>query len=536
MLPPDSSLLRTCRISGKKFIIHPCEVDLLRRISEVNPAIRAEVPLPTLHPVECVRQMATYGSLMNLYRGKSALSGKAQLTRYNPAYKYLICTQDEYWSDQVDNSQFGREYDFSRPFFEQWNELMHAVYLLPLTNTNNENSEYVNGGQDMKNCYLCFACSQAQDCLYCFTHYHGNDNIECANANKCQFCYHCSDVENCYESQNCVECETCSNCIGCIDCTGCSFCTGCVGIEHRQYCFFNEKLSPEQYQERVRDLNLGSYAARHSFLERLAAFLASSGHVPNRLINVENCTGSYIRRGQNLVYCFNSRNCKDCGYQVAALDSTDCWKGYAINCEFNYNSINYNAYNCHYSYGIFRSESCWYGYVLGNSCAHCFGCSALKQKSYCILNKQYSKGEYMDLVPRIVAHMRQTGEWGQYFPAKLAPHSYEDSWVNDYLTEIPHEEVLRRGYHSDPPLVQPAPPNAIQGADLPDHIDDAIPAMLLSQPIACATTGAAFNIQEREIAFYQRFKIPLPRTHWRERLVKLIRRRDRMDEHADACS
>jgi len=30
---------------------------------------------------------------------------------------------------------------------------------------------------------------------------------------------------------------------------------------------------------------------------------------------------------------------------------------------------------------------------------------------YCILNKQYSKEEYEELVPKIIEHMQKTGEW-----------------------------------------------------------------------------------------------------------------------------
>jgi hypothetical protein len=32
-------------------------------------------------------------------------------------------------------------------------------------------------------------------------------------------------------------------------------------------------------------------------------------------------------------------------------------------------------------------------------------------KQYCILNKQYTKEEYEELVPKIIEHMKKTGEW-----------------------------------------------------------------------------------------------------------------------------
>ena len=43
--------------------------------------------------------------------------------------------------------------------------------------------------------------------------------------------------------------------------------------------------------------------------------------------------------------------------------------------------------------------------------ANLFGCVGLKNKQYCILNKQYTKEEYETLVVRIIQQMQQTGEW-----------------------------------------------------------------------------------------------------------------------------
>jgi hypothetical protein len=44
-------------------------------------------------------------------------------------------------------------------------------------------------------------------------------------------------------------------------------------------------------------------------------------------------------------------------------------------------------------------------------CQDCFACVGLRHKQYCILNKQYTRDEYEVLVPRIIEHMKKTGEW-----------------------------------------------------------------------------------------------------------------------------
>ncbi|MDP2669631.1 MAG: hypothetical protein Q8O99_01100 [bacterium] len=37
-----------------------------------------------------------------------------------------------------------------------------------------------------------------------------------------------------------------------------------------------------------------------------------------------------------------------------------------------------------------------------------FGCSNLRNKQYCIFNKQYTQEEYEQLVPKIITHMQET--------------------------------------------------------------------------------------------------------------------------------
>jgi len=39
---------------------------------------------------------------------------------------------------------------------------------------------------------------------------------------------------------------------------------------------------------------------------------------------------------------------------------------------------------------------------------HCFGCVGIKNKEYCIFNKQYTKEQYEELVPKIINHMKKT--------------------------------------------------------------------------------------------------------------------------------
>jgi hypothetical protein len=51
----------------------------------------------------------------------------------------------------------------------------------------------------------------------------------------------------------------------------------------------------------------------------------------------------------------------------------------------------------------------------------------LKDKEYCILNKQYTKEEYEKIVSDIISYMIQTSERGEYFPVWTSSYAYNKS-------------------------------------------------------------------------------------------------------------
>ena len=65
-------------------------------------------------------------------------------------------------------------------------------------------------------------------------------------------------------------------------------------------------------------------------------------------------------------------------------------------------------------------------------CKHCFGCVGLTRKEYCVFNKQYTKEAYEEIVPKIIDHMIQTGERGEFFPIELSPFAYNETEAQTY--------------------------------------------------------------------------------------------------------
>jgi hypothetical protein len=54
------------------------------------------------------------------------------------------------------------------------------------------------------------------------------------------------------------------------------------------------------------------------------------------------------------------------------------------------------------------SSNIYYSHNIDN-CSFCLGCIGLKNKSFCILNKQYTKEEWYEMADKIFATMEKDG-------------------------------------------------------------------------------------------------------------------------------
>jgi hypothetical protein len=75
-----------------------------------------------------------------MYAPKEVLLGGS------PDKKYKVYSQEFWWSDNWNALDYGRDFDFSRPFFEQYEELYTEVPQVSLITdyTKDENSAYTN--------------------------------------------------------------------------------------------------------------------------------------------------------------------------------------------------------------------------------------------------------------------------------------------------------------------------------------------------------------------------------------------------------
>jgi hypothetical protein len=181
------------------------------------------------------------------------------------------------------------------------------------------------------------------------------------------------------------------------------------------------------------------------------------------------------------------------------------------------------AYNIKFGIRIPDSRSVSYSYLIRSS-SDIFGCVGLTQKKYCIFNKQYSKEDYENLIPRIVKHMtdmpyvdkeRRTYKYGEFFPPELSPFAYNETITQEYFP-LTKEEALRQGYRWKD-LEERQYTITMTHNQLLDHIKD-VDESILKETIECAHNQTcneqctqAFKIIEPELAFYKKMNLSLPR-------------------------
>lgn len=463
------------------------------------------------------RQRSALRNERNLYRRTCSACGKAIVTVFSCERNFPVHCPDCWWGDGWDGLTFGREFDFSRPFFDQLRELQDQVPRLCLNNAKHENSEYCNQCVGNKNCYLVFASDDNEDSLYGYWINRCKDTVDCNNTADSVLCFDLVDCEQCYHCILSQDLQNCADCFFSFDLTGCRSCIRCAGLRNKEYWIDNREATPEEYRAELLRMDLGSHRSYESERGKFTATKLSIPHKYAHIRNAEDCTGDYISK---------CKNCRDC-YDV--FESEDCRYAYNLvhkhyrNRDVSYVTELRNAYQVTSAIGenFFFCAMTWYGSDLWYSdllmdCRDCFGCIGLHRKRHCILNTQYSEENYRALVPKIIRHMESTGEWGHFFPPSFSPFCYNETIAHGEFP-LSQEKALSLGYRwheresEHDPSTQP-----LRATKLPDRIDDVTDDILM-QTIECEATKRPFRIIKLELDYYRKMGLPLPRLHPDER-------------------
>ncbi|MES2930946.1 MAG: hypothetical protein V4665_04150 [Patescibacteria group bacterium] len=498
---PVASVCRKCR---SDFIVEPDDISYYDKIG---------VNHPDLCPPCRAQLRLSFRNERVFYKRACDKCHKDVISMYSPNKPFIVWCYECWFADDWDSAEYGIEYDQSRPFLEQFEEVWKKVPKIALIYVRSPGSEYINISADSKNCYMIVESSNNEDSIHSYWIQECKDVIDTSFSSKCELTYESDDCFNSYKLFYSKGCHDSNNGYFLTDCRGCTDCIGCVNLRQRSNYIFNQPYSKEEYEDIKKNLALDTYAGVEAFREKYKEFLMREPRKFAETIQTINSTGNYMKNTKNCLSCFHCYEAEDNKYgEHVWRNAKDCMDVSTAGRNANsiYNSINtgidvanhicvaqgWSSTFLEYSHNSFNSN-------------YCFGCVGVRKKEYCILNKQYSKEEYESLTGSIRAQLKEKGEYGQFFPPQFSCFGYNETAAQEQFP-LSKDEALAQGFmwEDTPRGTYGKETKAL--AEIPDSIND-VDFEVPKEIFACVSCTKNYRIIPNEFTFYQKLSIPLPR-------------------------
>lgn len=573
---------RNCKISGEDFAIYQSDIDLLKKISPRLDGKQYDLPLPTLAPKYRDQRRLMWRNDTKIYKAKCKLTGQNIITFYHPDIETKIVDTGEFYKS-IDNREVGQDFDFNRPFSEQFLELISKTTKQNVLTTGMmENSKFTHNVGHLNSCYMVFDSWMCEDTLYSVRACNTKNILDIREVDQCESIYESISIDNSnniFYSQDCQDCSFGAFLYNCVWCHNCICSTNLV---NKEYYVFNQQVTKQEYQKIWDELFGWTRKAIDEMNIKYEGLKSKSIRKYANILNSENCVWHNINNCKNTVFCDEVWGIENCRYSYLmvqwetnnCMDISSRWLNmsgcYELNCSWsddNTNSYN-NQFGSYLFYGVNNSQ---YSSNLPNACDHVFWCTDLQGKKYCILNKQYTKEEYNQLVPGIIEHMKNTGERWEFLKSQCSPFPYNDTVANDYypvnklkypngedkiidpngkwvVTILEPEKTISKAIldlwweekreitwrTKEQEVNVPEWMEAFQALSLPENISD-VDDSILNKAIVCSRTGRPFRIVKKELDFYRKYKLPLPIIHPDERYKDRIKKRVFMNLNIRNC-
>ena len=453
------------------------------------------------------------------------LCGEEIISRFSKNNKAKMYCHNCWWGDKWDALSYGKEYNFSHTFHFQFHELLLSVPHMSLQNINMVGSDYCNMESDDKRCYLTFGGHYNEDCAFSEYSFYNKEIFDSFWTFKSEQCSNCVMVENCYRTFYSVECNDCMDTYFSFDCRNCSNIIGCAGLRNKKYCIFNKQYTKENFLKEKDNINFSSYKIILKFKKKAEEIWKKTPRKNISILHSTNCIGNFIVNSKNSKNIWLAEGIEDSRNMYIVAWSKDCMDessqgGDELSYLCSSGGGLYGSIAVLYSFSkdpakTKHSFNCRYSYAISN-CSDCFGCVGLRNKKYCILNKQYTKEEYEKLVLEIIKHMNEKPfvskvngnvyKYGDFFTAEYALFAYNETVANDFYP-ITKEEAEKRGFiWREEPEVN----YKFSDYEIPDNIID-VKDDILEKVLKCEITGKAYRITKQELIYYRKLNIPIPR-------------------------
>lgn len=504
---PYQSETKKCKNCNNEFTIEHEDFEFYFKI---------QVPPPTFCPKCREQRRIAFRNERSLYKRDCNLCGKKIVSIYSPVppsgwkKPFTVYCPNCWFSDKWDQLAQGRRFDFSKPFFSQFKELLQDASKISIFQARVVNSDWVNNETDDKNCYLNVGGHFNEDCAYNTYALRSKDCFDNYWIFSCNFCYESIWLRNCYKTFFSQQCFDCIDTFFSYDCSGCQNIIGCVGLRNKQYCIFNKEYSKEEYHNFLEKHPLSSIKSLNALQKKANEIILKAPRQNAFIVKSVNCSGNYIEQSKNCYNCWDvekAENSRNMFISGEIKDSADV-SSVGIGTELAYEVIGMTG-GSNVKFSVTIDKGCYnveYSNFLSN-CSDCFGCVGLRGKSYCIFNKQYTKQEYAILKDKIINHMKKIGEYGEFFSMSLSAFGYNETVARDYYP-LTRDEALNAGanwndYRADTQY-------NFSDYQIPDDIKDT-GNDVLEKILKCEISQKAYKIIPMELKFYREMGLPIPR-------------------------
>src|SRR3989338_4227531 len=538
-----NSEVKICQNCKKNFTIEPEDFNFYEKI---------KVPPPTFCP-ECRRMRRfTHTNETVLYKRKCDLTGKDIFSMYPPDAPFPVYETDVWYSDQWDPYEYGMDYDPKRSFFEQFLELQNKVPRISLVRQGmSVNSPYAHRVTDPKNSYMTFRASYPENCLYVYNGKYTKDCCDAAWIFDSELCYECVNVENCYNVRLSQESKDCRDSSFLYVCRNCSNCALCVNLVNGEYCIWNKKYTKEEYFKKLKELKLNNFSNIKELEKEFEKFRKKFPVKAIASIKSEKVSGNWFSNCKNVLNSFDCVGVKDGKHLFMVFGAEDCMDYYEWG---NKAEQIYESVNCGLNITrLYFCNQCWMGATdlyYCNTCPgarNCFGCVGLKKGEYSILNKKYSKEEYLVLKEKIIKQMKEIPFvdkqgikyfFGEFFPVTFSDFAYNETIAN-YHFPLSKEEAISRGY-SWKDKEKKNYEATLKSEELPETVSE-VNDSILNEIIECEekdnpNSVGVFRITENELNFYKKMDLPLPRACFNIRYWRRMNKRPKLSLIKRYCS
>lgn len=483
-----------------------------------------KVPKPTFCPDCRARRRFIWRNERSLHKRPCSSCKKDFISLYREDVPFPVFCHNCYHSDNWDPTEYALEYNPQENFFSQLKKLLDVVPRLGIWVVQSINSDYTNQSYNNKNSYLSYGFRDSEDCQYVARAVDIKNTFDSTYTHHSDHVYQCINVDKSYRSSFLDESDGIVESHYLASSRNTSRSMGGVNLRSASNYFFGEQLTKDTYDQRIKQIDLGSRKVRGDLEEKFRKIKSTSIVRSTNQVNCQDCVGDHLENAKNCFKVFDGfdlENARHSAWVFTSKDISDCFG--MGGSQRIYESISpEEVQNCKFLFITDSSHDVEYGLFCQTS-ANLFGCVGLRSKEYCILNKEYSREEYKSLVEQIKRDMMENPyidkqgtvyKYGEFFPSEFSAIPYNESTAQEYFP-ISKTEALKLGFNwVDEDKRSYTATKKYE--EVPDNIND-VSDSFTKEVISCSHSGQcphqcteAFRITSEELSFYREMKIPLP--------------------------